>query len=50
MKIRITVTVDIDPESYMHEYGVAQSEIREDVKYHAESVLRETFAHVRPTN
>ena len=32
MKIKIELTVDINPEEYANEYMVAQSEIRQDIK------------------
>jgi hypothetical protein len=32
MKVRIVLTVDVDPEAWANEYGVDRSEVREDVK------------------
>ena len=39
MKIKVTLTVDIDPEAWVANYGCEKSEVREDVKvYIAETV------------
>jgi hypothetical protein len=32
MKIRLTTVVDVDPEKWAKEYGIAASEVRDDVK------------------
>ena len=32
MKIRITETVEVDPEKWATEFGLEKSEVREDVK------------------
>lgn len=40
MKVRVTFTVDIDPDAWEAEYGVPRAELREDVNSHIEgSVL-----------
>jgi hypothetical protein len=31
MKVSVKVTVDVDPEAWAAEYGIARSEVREDV-------------------
>ena len=41
MKVRISFTVDIDPEAWALTYGIEGAEgIREDVKAHAEQMLK----------
>lgn len=47
MKVRVTFTVDIDPEAWELIYGVPREQIREDVKYHAEYIARETLRDQR---
>ena len=32
MKVKIEFTVDIDPEAWAEEYGLARGDVREDVK------------------
>lgn len=32
MKIRVTVTLDVDPATWADEYGVARDEVRADVR------------------
>lgn len=32
MKVRIAVTVDVDPEAWAEEYGIESSGVREDLK------------------
>ena len=32
MKIKIEFTIDIDADAYAHEYGIENSEVRNDVK------------------
>ena len=42
MKIRISFTLDIDPDAWALEYGIAKSEVREDVQtYISESTHSE---------
>lgn len=44
MKVRVTVTLDVDEESWAMNYGIeGKAEIREDVKNHANHTLTETF-------
>lgn len=31
MKIKVTVTVDVDAEAWMEEYGIPKREVRQDV-------------------
>ena len=31
MKVRVTVTVDIDPDVWMREYGVERAQVRADL-------------------
>ena len=37
MKVRVSFTVDIDPDVWELEYGVAREDVREDVKAHVEN-------------
>ncbi|MFD7164908.1 hypothetical protein [Streptomyces violascens] len=32
MKVRITITLDVDAEAWAHEYGLDRRDVREDVK------------------
>lgn len=41
MKIKITTTIDIDPEAWMMDYGVAREEVRADVQTWAENMIHE---------
>lgn len=34
MKVRVSYTVEVDPEGWVSEYGVDPSEVRDDVKDH----------------
>jgi hypothetical protein len=46
MKIRVTVTLDIDLEAYCLTYGIGSSQraqIREDVLEHVSNTLHETY-------
>ncbi len=40
MRIRVTVTLDVDPEAWEVTYGVERKDIREDVQRWAEDGLR----------
>jgi hypothetical protein len=44
MKIKIELTVDINPEEYANEYMVAQSEIRQDIKDSVRNYVETHFA------
>ena len=44
MKIRVSVTVDIDPETYASEFGLSLDSVRADVQNHAQQVVLTTFA------
>jgi len=39
MKVRIAVTIEVDPAAWAREYSVATSEVREDVKVWAENLM-----------
>ena len=43
MKIKCTVTIDIDPEAYALAYGIPKSDIGKDVQVSAVSILEESF-------
>ncbi len=42
MKIKITLTVDIDPASWANEFGITPSEVRDDVRSYAEGCVRQS--------
>ena len=47
MRVRVSFTVDIDPESWTLNYGVEGAEaIRADVRVYAEEAARNQFAAV----
>jgi len=46
MKVRIEMTVDIDEESWAVNYGVEDSEVRQDVKDYCEWTVLEQLAAV----
>ena len=46
MKIKVTLTVDVDPAAWADEYGTRLSEVREDVKRHAANSLLAHFESV----
>lgn len=39
MKVRVTVTVDVDPEAWIAEYGVERAEVRADVARHVAATV-----------
>ena len=41
MKIKVTVTLDVDPEAWVLNYGIERAEVRDDVKTYFEHVCRE---------
>lgn len=41
MKIRVTFTLDIDPESWASEYGLDKTEVREDIQAYLANEARE---------
>lgn len=47
MKIKVTLTLDIDPEAWTENYGVESAEeIREDVQSYAHNVITEQLRDV----
>jgi len=44
MKVRVSFTLDIDPDAWMLTYGVERSEVRRDV---AEYVEQSALAHLQ---
>lgn len=41
LKVRVPITVEVDVEDWMDEYGCSSSEeVRADVKRHVESIVR----------
>jgi hypothetical protein len=44
MKIAVNLTVEIDPEQWMREYGVDRSEIREDVRLWVQAGVQTALA------
>jgi hypothetical protein len=43
MRVRLTVTLDIDPEVWSTEYGVEAARIRDDVRHHLANVMHEHY-------
>ena len=43
MKVKVSFTVDIDPEAWALNYGIKNAEIREDVKRFAEDAVLDQF-------
>ncbi len=41
MKVRVTVTVEIDPDAWMQTYGVERDEVRRDVREYVEGSVHE---------
>lgn len=46
MRIRVALTVEIDPQSWCEEYGVERSEVREDVQRYVENLVQEQLGAV----
>lgn len=46
MKIRVSVTLDVDPEAWKRTYGVEQPELRTDVLLWAENTLHEQLDQI----
>jgi len=46
MKVRVTVTLDVDPEAWERTYGVEKSELRTDVLLWAENTLQESLDQI----
>jgi hypothetical protein len=44
MKIRLSYTVDIDPELWERAYGVGKDEIREDVRSYMRNLIQQCAA------
>lgn len=44
MKVRMTVTVTVDPALWAHEYGITEAEVREDVRTLVATTLQNTYA------
>lgn len=42
VKVRIAITLDVDPDAWTKEFGTAPADVRADVKYHVEM---NTLAH-----
>lgn len=40
MRVRLTVTLDVDEEAWASEYGVGQLALRDDVRQHLDTALR----------
>jgi hypothetical protein len=46
IKVRVSLTVELDADVWALEYGIPLSEVREDVKGYAEHIVREQIAMV----
>ena len=44
MKIRMTVTIDVDPDTWMAEYGCERRDVRDNVGSYFESLLQDSPA------
>lgn len=42
MKVRIILTVDVDPETWAADNGVTAGEVRRDVRTYVETLVRES--------
>lgn len=45
-RVRVTISVDIDTEAWIANYGVAPGEVRSDVKTYVEGTVIEQLRHV----
>lgn len=43
MKVRVTVTLAVDPDAYADEYGVGHGDIRADLQQHAQAAMAAHF-------
>ena len=46
MKIKVTFTLDVDPEAWALEYGIPKKEIRADVQSYFEYTAREQLLKI----
>ena len=46
MRIAVPVTLDVDVDAYALEYSIDKSDVREDVKRYAQTVVEEHFANL----
>jgi hypothetical protein len=44
MKIRLTYTVDVDPETWSNSFGVAREDVREDVRDYFRNLIQQCAA------
>ncbi|MGW6754517.1 hypothetical protein [Streptomyces sp. NPDC055006] len=44
MKVRLTYTVDVNPEKWMDSYGVAKDDVREDVRAYMRNLIQQCAA------
>jgi len=47
MKIKLAITIDIDPETYCEQYGIEFKDVRQDVKSSFENAVHILFENVR---
>jgi phosphoribosylformimino-5-aminoimidazole carboxamide ribonucleotide (ProFAR) isomerase len=43
MKVKVSLTLDIDPQAWADTYGIDASAVREDVKNYAENIVLTQF-------
>lgn len=46
MKVRVTTTVDIDPEAWASEFGVDKADVREDVRVYFNGIVQGTLDNI----
>jgi hypothetical protein len=46
MKVRVTMTVDVDPARWEEDFGVPRSEMREDVKTYVIGTVQGQLEHI----
>lgn len=46
MKVRFSITVEVDTDAWMTEYGIESRDVREDVKTYLEDVATNSNPHI----
>jgi hypothetical protein len=46
MKVRVSFTVEVDPEAWMANYGVERDQVRDDVRVYVENGMRDQLESV----
>ena len=50
MKIKVTFTLDVDPDKWCYEYGIARADVRKDVQGYFEYIAQEQLMNVNCHN